>query len=118
MAKNETKRIKPSILADDLKSYAALQGITDYAPANPAFSIAGIAAVRTKLEKAREKEAQARAALDAARDEAVAAEWEFHNAMLGVDYQVAAQYGKNSNEWQALGNKKPSEYKPKTLKKK
>jgi hypothetical protein len=47
------------------------------------------------------------AAMDAAR----AAEWAFHNAMLGVKDQVIAQFGKDSNEVQALGLKKKSERK-------
>ena len=44
-------------------------------------------------------------------DEAVAADWAFHNAVLGAADQVVAQFGKDSNEIQALGYKKKSEYK-------
>jgi len=46
-----------------------------------------------------------------ARNAATAAEWEFHNFILGVKEQVIAQYGKSSDELQALGLKKKSEYK-------
>jgi hypothetical protein len=55
--------------------------------------------------------------LDAARDDATAAEWEFHNALLEAKNQVKAQYGPDSNELQGLGLKKKSEFKspgPKT----
>ncbi len=38
-------------------------------------------------------------------------EREYHAFMLGVSEQVAAQYGKDSDEYQALGYKKKSEYK-------
>ena len=51
------------------------------------------------------------AALDTARDDAAAAEWAFHNAMLGGKDQVKAQFGDDSNELQSLGLKKKSEYK-------
>lgn len=62
------------------------------------------------MEQAQAIEAQAKAAADAARDDAVAAEWEYHNNMLGATTQVAAQYTKNSNQYQSLGKKKPTEY--------
>jgi hypothetical protein len=39
----------------------------------------------------------------------VAAEWAFHNAILGVKEQVRAQFGPDSNEVQALGLVKKSE---------
>jgi hypothetical protein len=42
---------------------------------------------------------------------AVAAEWEFHNLMLGAKDQVIAQFGRDSNEVQAIGLKKSSERK-------
>jgi hypothetical protein len=45
-----------------------------------------------------------------------AAEWEFHNTMLAVKEQVIAQFGKNSDQVQALGLKKKSEYKAPTRK--
>jgi hypothetical protein len=56
-------------------------------------------------------ETQAEAAYKAARDNAVAAEWAFHNAVLGAKEQVIAQFGKDSNEVQAIGLKKKSERK-------
>ncbi|HLL77504.1 MAG TPA: hypothetical protein VK421_19770 [Pyrinomonadaceae bacterium] len=62
------------------------------------------------MEAKQAAETQAAAALAAARDDAVAAEWEFHNAMLGAKEQVVAQFGKDSNEIQSLGLKKKSEY--------
>jgi hypothetical protein len=44
-------------------------------------------------------------------DNATAAEWVLHNAILGAKSQVEAQYGKDSNKYQSLGLKKKSEYK-------
>jgi hypothetical protein len=111
MAKNESTRLKPSILQADEDGFAALQNITGYAPANPTYAIAVITAAQTALEEARDAEAQAEAAAATARDRAVAREWGFHNLMLGVKDQVIAQFGKDSNEVQAVGLKRKSEYK-------
>lgn len=63
--------------------------------------------------------AQKQAATDAARDDAVAAERDFHDFILGAKDQIKAQYGKDSNEVQSMGLKKKREYlsprrKPKT----
>ena len=44
-------------------------------------------------------------------------EWEFHNAMLGAKMQVTAQFGDDSDEVQAIGLKKKSEYKAPTRRK-
>jgi hypothetical protein len=88
-----------------------LQAITNYTPANPDFTVAKIAASRQAMEAAQAAEVQAIAAMDAARDTATQAEWDYHNNMLGAGIQVAAQFGKNSNEYQSLGKKKTSEYK-------
>jgi hypothetical protein len=53
-------------------------------------------------------------AADAKRAAANAAEWEFHNAILGAKTQVTAQFGDDSDELAALGLKKKSEYKSPT----
>src|SRR5947208_3116565 len=64
----------------------------------------------TKADESRNAmEAQAQAALDSARDDATAAEWAFHNKMLGAKDQVRAQYGDNSDEYQAVGRTKGAE---------
>ena len=59
---------------------------------------------------------QAEAAAAAARDEAVAESWNFHNTILGVKDQVRAQFGPDSAELQSLGLKRKSEYKAPTRK--
>jgi len=43
------------------------------------------------------------------RNSSVAAQWTFHNAMLGAKQQVLAQYGDDSDEAQAVGLTKKSE---------
>lgn len=110
MANNQTRRIAPPILQADRDSFASLQAITSYTPANAAYTGTAISALRQAMEAKQAAETQAAAALAAARDEAVAAEWAFHNAMLGAKEQIVAQFGKDSNELQSLGLKKKSEY--------
>ena len=118
MAKDETKRIKPAILAADEDSHAAVKTITDYAPANSAYATSALDAAKTEMDAAQIRETQAQAAAAAARDDAAAAEWRYHNLTLGMKDQVIAQYGRNSNEAQMVGRKKPSEYRaPKRSKK-
>lgn len=114
MAKNETKRLTLSVLDADKAAFAALQVITNYAPANPAYSITAVSDALDELNVAQASEARATAAAAAARDNNVNRQWNFHNLMLGVKDQVTAQFGRNSNQAQAVGRKKPSEYKPRT----
>ncbi len=48
---------------------------------------------------------------DAARDNEVAAQWAFHDRIIGAKTAVKAQFGDSSNEIQSMGLKKKSEYK-------
>lgn len=107
---NQATRLKPSLIQADRDAFAALQAIAGYAPANAAYALTAIMAARTSLDGAQQAETQTAAAAAAARDDAVAREWEFHNLMLGVKDQVRAQFGKDSNEVQAIGLKRKSEY--------
>jgi hypothetical protein len=108
---NETKRLRPALLAEDEDSFAALQAIPDYAPANPAYAVTAVTQAHEELVSAQREEAQAEAAYAAARDNATAKEWNFHNLVLGTKDQVTAQFGRNSNQVQSVGRKKASERK-------
>lgn len=116
MAKNETKRPNPLVIEGDKESYAGLKTIGAYAPANPSYAIVAMGMAEAAMLGAQQAETQAEAALAAARDNAVAAEWNFHNLVLGMKDQVVAQFGRDSNEAQTVGLKKKSEYKPRTRK--
>lgn len=111
MAKNQNKRLAPSFIQADLDAYTAWLGLTDYTPANATYAPAIVTDKYSDMKDAQDAELAAQVALAAARDAATAAEWEFHNTLLGVKEQVIAQYGKNSDQVQALGLKKKSEYK-------
>lgn len=117
MAKNQTRRIASNVLSDDRRAFDALQGIANYAPANPAYKTETIKAVRDRMDDAQRDATQSEAVAEAKRAAATAAEWEFHNVMLGANIQVEAQFGDDSDEYAALGNKKKSEYKTPTRRK-
>lgn len=111
MAKRETRRIPPPLLVADEKAYIALQAIPDYKPANDAYSKVAMKALNDDMLARQAAAIEAQAAADAARDAQVLSEWAFHDGMIGSTEQVAAQYGKNSDQYQSLGKKKKIEYK-------
>jgi hypothetical protein len=109
MAVDQTRRLRPSELQADKDSFAAIEAMEDYAPSNNAYTVAKLEALKDTMEEEQESETQAEAAAKAARDDATAAEWAFHNAMLAAKQQVTAQYGADSNEVQSVGLTKKSE---------
>lgn len=108
MANDRNYRIKPETLDADRMALAALLGLLNYTPVNPAHRVDALVALNQALEQARQNEILAQKAFAAARDAAVEAEWALHEAMLGVKAQVIAQYGHNSDAIEALGLKKKS----------
>lgn len=113
MAK-QSKRIAPSVLAEDDETFAALKAIADYKPANPAYTVAAIEQAYQELQSAKTTEVQTDAAAKAASDEVVETGGSYHDLIVGARDQVTAQFGRNSNQAQSIGRKKPSEYKPRT----
>jgi hypothetical protein len=118
MAKNETRRLRPAQVAADREAFDALQGITNYAPANASYTTANIKALHDRMDDLQRDATQAQADADAKRDAATAGVWAFHNAMLGAKVQVDAQFGPNSDQVASLGIKKKSEYKSPARRKK
>ncbi len=115
---NQTNRLKPAQIAADRAGVAALQAMAGYAPVNADYSVKAIGKAHDDMVAAQAAEAQALAAVAAAHDDAVAAEWELHNLVLGAKDQVVAQFGRNSNEVQALGLTKKDERKAPARRKK
>lgn len=111
MAKNESRRNSPQVISDDVDSFNALVGVDGYDPSNTDYTAAKVTAAKTAMETAQQAETQAEAAWKAARDAANAKEWAFHNLVLGAKKQVVAQFGDDSDEAQAIGLKKKSEWK-------
>ena len=116
MPDSKTRRLSPDEREADLKAFASLKNLTGYAPPNAAYSVANITTTQTAMSTAQGAENTADDALKTARDNAAAAEYTFHEKILGAKAQVVAQYGPNSNELQSLGLKKKSEYAKPTAK--
>ena len=117
MADAKTRPLTPKQLQDDLDSYAALKNIGGYNPSNPDYDLGHGKTAKDAMTAAEEKSAQDAATAAASRDNEVAAQWAFHDYILGTKTQVKAQFGESSNEIQALGLKKKSEYKSPAKKK-
>jgi len=114
---NKNVRLRPAQIEADRNSLVALRAIAGYAPTNPVYSVGEMTELEAEMTGARDAETLAASALATARDRAAAAEWELHNRILGVKDQVVAQFGRDSNEVQALGLKKASERKAPTRRK-
>lgn len=111
MAKNETKKLTPAQLLDDESSYTGLLTLKNYTPNNPTYSTEAITTSYTNMNAKKAAAEQARQASETADDDYIAAQWDFHNRILGMKDQVSGQYGPSSNEVQVVGRKKKSEYK-------
>jgi hypothetical protein len=111
MAKNQTRRLKPTTLAEDEAAFNALQNVVGYKPANPNYEIAALTQAFSTMRDLQAAEDQAVAALATARDMVANQEWAVHNLMLGAKDSIRAQYGKDSTQVQELGLKRASEYK-------
>lgn len=116
MAQNQVKSLKPSVIAADRDSVAAMQSLTDYAPANTNYSKQSLLDAMAEMDAKATALAQAEAAFKTARDEAVASTHRFHDKVVGMRDSVGAQYGKDSNQVQSVGRKKTTEYKKPTRK--
>ena len=108
---NQSRRLAPAQIAEDEEAFAALKAIANYAPANPAYSIAAIEQAYQDMQAARTAEVQADAAAKAASDNVVKWQSSFHNLIINSKDQVTAQFGRSSDEVQAIGLKKASERK-------
>ena len=112
MAFDQTKRLKPSVLQKDIDTFAAIKTLTPaYAPSDSHFTVALMTTGQTNMGTAQGTEVTKKGEFAAARDAANAAEWAFHNLVIGARDQVRAQYGEDSDQVQAIGLKKKSEHK-------
>src|SRR5882762_5711803 len=111
MAKDETRRLSPATLVEDETNFAALLAVNNYQPINATNTVTKAQNLKQQQKHVQDAEAQVEAAYKAARDNANAMEWQFHNYMLGVKDQVRAQFGADSNELQSIGLKKKTERK-------
>jgi len=109
MARNENKRLEPSILRADREAFVGLCSIPDYAPSNPAHSIEALKVLNDEVERIREAEINAINTLSAIRSDLIAVQWKYHNGIRGAKDQVIAQYGPDSDQVVVVGLKKKSD---------
>ena len=106
-----SRRVSTKIIDADIDSFHGLNFIRNYIPvrseATPEALKTGYEAMCAKQQKEIELLAASKAASDAAR----LAEVEFHDMVMAMKETVRGQYGPNSDEAQAVGYKKKSEYK-------
>ncbi|MFN6516405.1 MAG: hypothetical protein RMY29_018145 [Nostoc sp. CreGUA01] len=114
---NTTRRLRPQLISEDVSSWHGLQTISTYETNRGDASAAKLQqayqAMLDQQQAETEKQTLYRAAADAAR----LAEWEFHNAVLAMKQVVRGQYGLDSDQAQAVGLKKKSDYKRPSRKK-
>ena len=105
------KKLSQAVLKDDDVKVSGIKRLgARYTPARAEFSAANVVAADTEVEDATQAERDAEAALAAARDRSRVAEHKRHDLLVGATEQVAALFGKNSDEYQGLGLKKKAEY--------
>ncbi len=103
-------RFSRKVYNTDQAALDAIRDTEDYAPQKTAFSTERLNSLAAALESLLQDERRAMNKLDAVRDAKAQAAAELHEAILGAKQQVLAQYGSDSNEVQAIGLKKKSEY--------
>jgi hypothetical protein len=111
MSSSLNRRINPDFITDAQAVLAALKTVKGYTPANSAFGVEALEAAFNEMLASQTAETQTEAAFKAARDTAVQKEWAFHTLALGAKDQIIAQFGRDSDEAQAVGLKKKSERK-------
>ncbi|QMS87959.1 hypothetical protein HUN01_10285 [Nostoc edaphicum CCNP1411] len=114
---DKTRRLRPQVISEDVTSWHGLQTIATYETTRADASATNLQqtyqAMLAQQQAETEKLTLYRAAADAAR----LAEWEFHNAVLGMKEVVRGQYGSDSDQAQAVGLKKKSDHKRPSRKK-
>jgi hypothetical protein len=116
MAKDGPKPLRNSELVKNLDDFAALMDIPDYKSTNPDYEKPALQASKDAMQAKETLAAQKKAEYDAARDDEINAQRDFHNRMKGSRMATKTQFGPNSNQAQAVGLKKEVEYKSRARK--
>jgi hypothetical protein len=120
-----SKAIAPSILQEDKYAAIAILAMAEYASLKPEFDKSVLetgpnnakTGIRPRLVASEEDYQLKKDAFEAARDAMVAEQWAQHEWVIGAREQIAAKFGKNSDQYAAAGLKKKSEYKKGTTSK-
>jgi hypothetical protein len=106
-----SKRLRNSIIQDDIKALQGAKGLPNYTPFRSEARTDLLSDLESKMRFAQEAELQAKAQYQAAQNTAQELEWKFHNAILTLKQSVIAQYGDDGNEVEAIGLQKKSDRK-------
>lgn len=115
-----TKTISPAMLQEDRDAVTAILAMADYTTLKDEFQKEVIykklgdkseVGIRVELAAAEAEYLLKEIAFNDARDKMVALQWKQHEWVLGAREQVAAKFGKSSDQYAATGRKKKSEYK-------
>ena len=115
-----TKPMSPAMQDDDNDAAIAILAMADYTSMKPEFEKAVAyekkpdgteSGIRPALAAAQADYLLKQNALNDARDKMVGLQWQQHEWVLGARDQVAAKFGKNSDQYAATGLKKKSEHK-------
>ena len=108
---NFSRRIPSKTISADITSYHGMGAITNYISTRPEASAKNLERAYASMIAKQKSEAELTANMKSAADAARQAEVEFHAAVLAMKESIRGQYGPNSDEAQAVGYKKKSEYK-------
>ena len=112
----KVQRMRPVDLKEIRDLLAALKALPGYAPHGSDATVAALEAKLAEWDTRNQTEVQKEAEAAAAQDATATVEDWLRKARTTIRTQVAAQYGKDSDEMAAVGLKKTSEYKPRTRK--
>lgn len=106
-----SQRLRDGVIQQDIASLRGAKGFTDYNPSRKEADLDYLSELESKLNHLYEVEIQMKAQYRAILDEVRDIEWKFHQGIQAMKTSVLAQYGKNSNQAEAIGYKKPEDYK-------
>lgn len=106
-----SRRIPSKIISADIASFNSLSTVTTYVPTRNEATSKSIKAAYDAMLAKQKKETELITMTKSATDAARQAEVEFHGAVLAMKESVRGQFGPNSDEAQAIGYKRKSEYK-------
>ena len=95
---------------------ASLKALPGYTPHDPTATVAALEARLAEWDNLNTHEVQKENEAAAARDATASVEVLLRKDRTTIRTQIAAQYGRDSDELAAVGLKKTSEYKPRTRK--
>ncbi|MBW4417852.1 MAG: hypothetical protein KME13_01335 [Myxacorys californica WJT36-NPBG1] len=106
-----SKRLRDGCIQQDIASLRGAKGIRNFTPLRPEAEVSNLSQIEQELNHLYEIEIQLKAKHKAALDAVREAEWKFHNGVQALKSSVIGQFGKNSNEAEAIGYKKQEDYK-------